>query len=97
MTRYSPDELNAAQEDLFTAETMVAVMERFKNSLRIRAGELNKNAELIEEMCAHIDEAAQDTIMVIIGLAKDVGASSALYLSDDVTWQKLQVVLTESK
>ena len=74
MARYETDELNAAQEDLFNAEVMIEVVGRCKDSLRIRAAELNKNGDLVDHLCQHIDEAMQDTLRVIIGLAKDAGA-----------------------
>lgn len=74
MAKYTTDEREAAQDDLDNVGVMLEVVELFKASLRFRATKLNKNSELVKEMCQHIDEAAHDTIKSIIALAKDAGA-----------------------
>jgi hypothetical protein len=74
MAHYATDEIDAAQEDLFTVEVMKEAIARLKLTLQIRGAELNKNAELVTELCQMFDDAVHDTIDSIVTLAKDVGA-----------------------
>ena len=74
MTAYSTDDIDTANNDLATVETLAAMLSRFKDSIRHVGRHLVLNKDEIEAFCRGVDDVFSDSLGCVGRLAISSGA-----------------------